>query len=208
MIQPKSLQQRLSIFLILPVACLLILMGIAGFIYARDLMLSQWREASVLKLQRAAHQVDMRLARVKDWVQIFHQTSSIQETEEIHDLAIAQLKQQAGVDQVLYPAYVRIVRSLPIGGRRGRAAEEGEMGSRVKHGVDPLAELHHALGVFDRATNDLEVRVFELERRVANDGPHRIALVEKASHQMAPEETCCAGDQADSEVIEWLRGRH
>jgi sigma-B regulation protein RsbU (phosphoserine phosphatase) len=42
----------------------------------------------------------MRLARVKDWVQIFHQTSSIQETDEIHDLAIAQLKQQAGVDQV------------------------------------------------------------------------------------------------------------
>ncbi|UCD80954.1 MAG: SpoIIE family protein phosphatase [Desulfobacterales bacterium] len=100
MIHPKSLQQRLSIFLILPVALLLILMGIAGFIYARNLLLSQWREASVLKLQRAAHRVDMRLARVKDWIRIFHQTSNGQDTYAIHDLTIEQLKQQEGVDHV------------------------------------------------------------------------------------------------------------
>ena len=100
MIHPKSLQQRLTLFLILPVAFLLILMGIAGFIYARNFLLSQWREASVLKLQRAAHQVDMRLAHVKNWIRIFHQTSNSQETDELHDLVIAQLKQQEGVDQV------------------------------------------------------------------------------------------------------------
>jgi sigma-B regulation protein RsbU (phosphoserine phosphatase) len=100
MIHPKSLQQRLTLFLILPVAFLLILMGIAGFIYARNLLLSEWRETSVLKLQRATHQVDMRLARVKNWIRIFHQTSSSQETDELHDLVIEQLKQQEGVDQV------------------------------------------------------------------------------------------------------------
>ena len=75
MIKPKTLQQRLSLYLLLPVALLLIVMGFAGFIYARNILLSQWREASVLKLQRAAHQVDMRLMRVKDWIRIFHQTS-------------------------------------------------------------------------------------------------------------------------------------
>lgn len=100
MIHPKSLQQRLTLFLILPVAFLLILMGIAGFIYARNLLLSEWRETSVLKLQRAAHQVDMHLAHVKNWIQIFHQTSSSQETDELHDLVIEQLKLQEGVDQV------------------------------------------------------------------------------------------------------------
>jgi len=100
MIHPKSLQQRLTLFLILPVAFLLILMGITGFIYARNLLLSQWREASVLKLQRAAHQVDMRLARVKDWMRIFHQPSSSPEIDELHELAIEQLKQQEAVDHV------------------------------------------------------------------------------------------------------------
>jgi sigma-B regulation protein RsbU (phosphoserine phosphatase) len=100
MIHPKSLQQRLSLFLILPVALLLILMGIAGFIYARNLLLSQWREASILKLQRAAHQVDMRLEHVKEWIQVFNQTPVGQDTAAIHDLTIAQLKKQDAVDQV------------------------------------------------------------------------------------------------------------
>ena len=49
----------------------MIVMGFAGYVYARNILLSQWREAFVLKLQRAAHQVDMRLMRVKDWVRIF-----------------------------------------------------------------------------------------------------------------------------------------
>jgi sigma-B regulation protein RsbU (phosphoserine phosphatase) len=100
MIQPKSLQQRLSIFLILPVALLLIVMGFAGFIFARNMLLSQWQEASVLKLQRAAHQVDMRLASVKDWIQVFNQTSVRQDTAAIHKLTIEQLKKQPGVDHV------------------------------------------------------------------------------------------------------------
>src|SRR5210317_567208 len=73
MIQPKSLQQRHSIFLILPVALLMVVIGLGGFFYARNLILSQWQEAAVLKLQRAAHQVDMQLARVKELIGIFHQ---------------------------------------------------------------------------------------------------------------------------------------
>ena|GEM_PF-4533386 len=39
----KSLQQRLILFLLLPVACLLFLVGLLGFIYARQVMLNQWR---------------------------------------------------------------------------------------------------------------------------------------------------------------------
>ena len=100
MIHPKSLQQRLSLFLILPVALLLILMGTAGFVYARNLLLSQWREASILKLQRAAHQVDMRLEHVKNWIQVFNQTPFGQDTAAIRELTVEQLKRQEGVDQV------------------------------------------------------------------------------------------------------------
>jgi hypothetical protein len=65
MIQPKSLQQRQSIFLILPVALLMVFIGFAGFFYARNLLLSQWQEAAVLKLQRAAHQADIQCVPVR-----------------------------------------------------------------------------------------------------------------------------------------------
>jgi sigma-B regulation protein RsbU (phosphoserine phosphatase) len=100
MIKPKTLQQRLSLYLLMPVALLLIVMGFAGFIYARNILLSQWREASVLKLQRAAHQVDMRLGRVKDWIRIFHQTSDNRDSFALNILAIGKLKLQEGVEHV------------------------------------------------------------------------------------------------------------
>ena len=63
MLRPRSLQQRFSIFMIFPVLLLLIIMGIAGFVYARSLLLSQWREAAILKLQRAATRWICVLAR-------------------------------------------------------------------------------------------------------------------------------------------------
>ncbi|UCF01026.1 MAG: hypothetical protein JSV14_11625 [Deltaproteobacteria bacterium] len=71
MIKVKSLQQRFVLFLLLPVTGLLLGMGIVGFIYARNSLLTQWREAAILKLQRAAHDVDMRLSRPKEWLQIY-----------------------------------------------------------------------------------------------------------------------------------------
>jgi sigma-B regulation protein RsbU (phosphoserine phosphatase) len=100
MIQPRSLQQRLSIFLILPVALLLIVMGFVGFIFARNLFLYQWREAAILKLQRAAHQVDMRLARTKDWILIFNQVAGGQDTFMLQFWAVEQMKKQESVNHV------------------------------------------------------------------------------------------------------------
>ena len=100
MIQPKSLQQRHSIFLILPVALLMFLIGFAGFFYARNLILSQWQEAAVLKLQRAAHQVDMQLARVKELIGIFHQTPGRLNDSRLQYWAIELLERQTVVDHV------------------------------------------------------------------------------------------------------------
>ena len=42
MLRPRSLQQRLSLFMFLPVALLLIAMGFVGFIYARDSLVNQF----------------------------------------------------------------------------------------------------------------------------------------------------------------------
>ncbi len=71
----KSLQQRLALFLLLPVALLLFLTGFVGFLYARGIMLNEWRESGVLKMQRAAHHIDMRLSQPIEWINMFHKTS-------------------------------------------------------------------------------------------------------------------------------------
>jgi sigma-B regulation protein RsbU (phosphoserine phosphatase) len=97
MIRPKSLQRRFAIFMLLPVALLLILMGFAGFIYAREILLNQWQEAAILKLERAAHQVDMRLSRIKELIRMFHNTAVSQVPESFPLWLIEQLQQQKGV---------------------------------------------------------------------------------------------------------------
>ena len=71
----KTLKQRLALFLILPVAFFLFLTGLFGFLYARGIMLDEWREAAILKMQRAAHHIDMRLNRPIEWINMFHKTS-------------------------------------------------------------------------------------------------------------------------------------
>ena len=59
----RSINTRLSVYMLFPVAVLLIAMGYAGFIYARNRLFEQWREAVILELQQEAHKVDMRLSR-------------------------------------------------------------------------------------------------------------------------------------------------
>jgi hypothetical protein len=64
------------LFLFLPVAALLIGMGMIGFVYARNSLLTQWRDAAVLKLQRAAHEVDMRLSRPLKWLEMYNNAAA------------------------------------------------------------------------------------------------------------------------------------
>ncbi len=97
MVPPKTLQQRFTLYMLLPVAILLFGMGYIGFIYAQDRLLEQWGEAAILKLQRAAHHIDMRLSRSKDWLKIFHETASMPRSGGIQQSIISHLEQLEGV---------------------------------------------------------------------------------------------------------------
>ena len=56
-----SLQKRFLVFLLLPVAVIVASLGAAGFFYARSYLLDQWAVSTQLKLEEAAHKIDMRL---------------------------------------------------------------------------------------------------------------------------------------------------
>jgi sigma-B regulation protein RsbU (phosphoserine phosphatase) len=100
MLKIRSLQQRLVLFLLLPVAALLLGMGIVGFIYARNSLLTQWSEAAVLKLQRAAHDVDMRLNRPLQWLEMYNKTGGEHFDEHIQEWILEQLGEVEGVEKV------------------------------------------------------------------------------------------------------------
>ena len=100
MVKLRGLQQRLALYMLLPVALLLAGMGVIGFIYTKNSLLTQWGEAANLKLQRAAHQVDMRLGRAKEWLKMFHTADDNPYANYIHELVIEQLREIEGVARV------------------------------------------------------------------------------------------------------------
>lgn len=96
----KSLEQRLVVFVLLPVALLLFLTGFLGFLYARTILLREWREAAVLKLERAAHHLEMRLTRPMEWIHAFHSTAEGRGGPLIQAWLVEQIRRMEGVTAV------------------------------------------------------------------------------------------------------------
>jgi len=99
-IEIRSLQQRLSLFMLLPVAMLLVAMGFGVFIIARSHLRTQWRESAVLKLERSAGDVDRRLSGPKDWMRLFHNTALSPNPDPIREWVVKQLEDLDGIERV------------------------------------------------------------------------------------------------------------
>jgi class 3 adenylate cyclase len=96
----KSLKQKLSLLLILPVALLLFFAGFSGFIYVRKVLIDEWQEAAILKLERAAHYLDMRLGRPIEWIELFHDTAESRGGPGTQELILTRLQNMEGVINV------------------------------------------------------------------------------------------------------------
>jgi sigma-B regulation protein RsbU (phosphoserine phosphatase) len=140
---PKSLQQRFAAFILFPVAVLIIGMGTIGFIYARNALLEQWGEAALLKLERAAHQIDMRLSKPKDWLATLHETAAMAQLDPSRNLIVQQLKATPGVVRVSVTAGTAVEGLAPLKVRQPLAGSQSQaMGMhghmRTRH-MDGLA---------------------------------------------------------------------
>lgn len=100
MFKVGSLQKRLFLFLLFPVAVLLIAMGLLIFVYARESLLTQWKEAATLKLERAARDVDARLSGPVDWMEMFHGTAGEPRGDAVRAWVVKQLEGLNGVERV------------------------------------------------------------------------------------------------------------
>jgi hypothetical protein len=86
--------------LLLPIAAVIIITGVFGFLYGKENLLNEWREGAILKLQRAAHHIDMRLDRPIQWIVMFHQTARGMGAYAIQQWILDQLKALDGVSAV------------------------------------------------------------------------------------------------------------
>ena len=132
----KSLNQRLTLFLLLPVTLLLILTGVAGYILARKVLLDEWKEAAVLKLQRAAHYIDMRLNRPIELINMFHSTGEYPgDPGAIQEWLLDQLKALDGVSKVDLEWTAGEPQSMPMGMGGSRMMGAGRMMMHFHYGT-------------------------------------------------------------------------
>ena len=67
----KTIERRLIVLLVVPVTLFLLAIGVFGYRFIQGLLFKDWQEIAILRLERAAHQMDMRLHGQMQWMEIF-----------------------------------------------------------------------------------------------------------------------------------------
>jgi len=92
-----SLEKRFMVLLLLPVAIILIAVGVAGFVLARAYLLDQWAETTRLKLETAAHQIKMRLDEKLELIDLASKAEQVPNHDIVETFLFQQLLQKDGV---------------------------------------------------------------------------------------------------------------
>jgi adenylate cyclase len=101
MLRIKSLQKRLILFLLLPVAAFMAGFGVMGYFYIRDSLFREWQDAATLRLERAAHNMDMLLSEPLQWMQAFAKAGNGRQGLDNRQWILQQLKDHPGVSRVV-----------------------------------------------------------------------------------------------------------
>ena len=171
MIKIKSLQQRFVVFMLVPVALLLCVMGTVGFVYGRNAIIAQWEEAALLKLQRAAHHVDMRLAHPKEWVNLYLKLMEDGQGPMADAVDILkELEDSEGVVAV-YLNGQRLASMGDMGGRGFRRGGMGRMSAPTGRAMGPMGRGRDFTVTEPHYNPDTDNRTVSLTTSVVSDNP-------------------------------------
>ena len=124
-LRPTSLKQKTAIFILLPTFLIMVSIGGIGLQLIRQVLLDQWQETAVTKLQRSAHYVDMRLMRPKQILRFLRQKEQKNMQWNEIGLLLDQLRSLDGVVQVNHEWYDQaqslLAETRPMGMMRASA---------------------------------------------------------------------------------------
>ncbi len=92
-----SLERRFLLFLLLPVAVILITVGVVGWIFARSFLLDQWADSTRLRLERAAQQITMRMDEKLELIKLMAKAEEVPNNANVQAFLIQQLVEKEGV---------------------------------------------------------------------------------------------------------------
>jgi len=96
----KTLQRRLIVLLVAPLTLFLLGFGFYGYRYIQGLLLKEWGDTATLRLERAAHQMDMRLQEQRQWLELFARAGQDPQGQDIQRWLFKQMEAQPGVSRV------------------------------------------------------------------------------------------------------------
>jgi class 3 adenylate cyclase len=96
----KTLQRRLIVLLVAPLTLFLLGFGFYGYHFIQGLLLKEWGETATLRLERAAHQMDMRLEGQKQWMALFARAGQDPRGQDLQRWLLQQMQAQPGVSRV------------------------------------------------------------------------------------------------------------
>jgi class 3 adenylate cyclase len=92
-----SLQRRFLLLLFLPVVVILVAAGVASFFYARGYLLEQWTASSKLRLEKTAHEIQMRLEEKRELINLIADSDSMSQPAATQSFLVERLRGQEGV---------------------------------------------------------------------------------------------------------------
>ncbi len=96
----SSLQRRFLIWLLLPVTIVLGSTGVASFIYARSYLLDQWTKTARLRLERVAHEIEMRLDGKRELMDLVARAEETPDSRVTQMFLVQRLADEPGVSFV------------------------------------------------------------------------------------------------------------
>lgn len=92
-----SLQRRFLLLLLLPVALILIFVGVAGFVFARNFLLEEWVATTNLRLEKAALAIRQKLNDKLELIELIAKTDKIPNKAVAQTFLLLQLIHKDGV---------------------------------------------------------------------------------------------------------------
>ena len=92
-----SLQRRFQLLLLLPVALILLVVGVTGWFLARSFLLDQWRDMTRVKLDKVAHHINMQLNEKLETINLISKANGLPNGGLTQAFLIQQLVEQDGV---------------------------------------------------------------------------------------------------------------
>ena len=157
-----SLERRFLILLLLPVAVILIVAGVAGFLYSRGFLVDQWTVSTRLKLEKAEHQIEMQVEEKLELIRLIGKAEEIPDNDIVRTYLIQQLLRKDGVRFVdLEPVNAKVLEDA----KEGKTLENyyrGENGHGTGYATEICGDIGFCAPIMDPNAPDRTLTIVKL----------------------------------------------